>query len=478
MRGGLRNILRPIRVRLTLWYVLLLTIVLTVFSGALYVALSITLYDNLDDVLRSSAALLTSALEVDAQGHLVAGPGQLTVWNDPQEGEHFWRVLEPSGRVVEQSNMHEMDDLLLDPVVMGTALAGREVVQTVRVEGDPVRVYTAPVYQGGQVIGVVQLGLSVDEIAETLMAFRWIVILALPVTLAIASVGGLFLASRALRPVDQITRAAQSISAHDLNQRLNLDLPDDELGHLAHTFDAMIARLDSAFRRQRRFTADASHELRTPLTIIKGDLSLALARPRDANYFHRVLAEMDEEVDHMSRLVERLLSLARADAEGVTLHRQTVDLSVLLADLIEQTHPLAEAKGLTLTAQIAPNLMVSVDPDAVTQVVLNLLENALKYTPSLGRVRLSAHRARPGNGEIRIAISDSGPGIPAEHLPHIFDRFYRVDRTRSRELGGAGLGLAIARELARAHGGDVTVHSVAGEGSTFTVHLPDQPTAT
>jgi signal transduction histidine kinase len=245
--------------------------------------------------------------------------------------------------------------------------------------------------------------------------------------------------------VDQITRAAQTIGVNDLSQRLNLDLPDDELGRLARTFDAMIARLDEAFYRQQRFTADASHELRTPLTIIKGDLSLALARRRDAEYYHQILVEVDEEVDQMGRLVERLLALARADAEGLALQRQATDLSASLADLVEQTRPLAEARGLDLIAQIAPGLTATVDPDAVTQVVLNLLDNAIKYTPS-GRVRLKAHRTAPDGDEVRIAVSDSGPGIPAEHLPHIFDRFYRVDRARSRELGGAGLGLSIARE--------------------------------
>jgi heavy metal sensor kinase len=358
----------------------------------------------------------------------------------------------------------------IDPAVLAVALSGQEVFQTVRVEDTLIRIYTASVVHGGQIVGVVQEGLSLDDVHQTLAAFRWTLALALPVTLALASVGGLFLASRALHPVDQITRAAQSISAHDLSQRLNLNLPDDELGRLARTFDAMIARLDEAFHRQRRFTADASHELRTPLTIIKGDLSLALARPRDAGYYRRVLAEMDEEVDGMGRLVERLLALARADAEGTSLQRQTTDLSALLADLVEQTRPLAEARALDLVAQIAPDLTATVDPDAVTQVVLNLLDNALKYTAS-GRVRLSAHPSRSGD-KVQIAVSDSGPGIPAEHLPHIFDRFYRVDRARSREFGGAGLGLAIARDLVVAHGGEITVHSVPGEGSTFTVHLP------
>ncbi len=478
---ALRNWLRPIRVRLTLWYVLLLAVVLTMFSGALYLALRITLYDDLDSLLRSSAALVTNTLEVDDQGHLTAELEQPLLWNNPKQGEHFWRIMNPLGQVVEQAGVHDMGNVPIDPAVLATALSGQEVFQTVRVEDTLIRIYTTPVVHGDQVVGFVQVGLSLDDVQQTLAAFRWTLALALPVTLALASVGGLFLASRALRPVDQITRAAQSISAHDLSQRLNLNLPDDELGRLARTFDAMIARLDEAFRRQRRFTADASHELRTPLTIIKGDLSLALARLRDADYYRQVLTEVDEEVDQMSHLVERLLALARADAEGVSLQRRAVDLSVLLTDLIEQTRPLAEAKGLALTAQIAPDLTVCVDPDAVTQVVLNLLDNAIKYTytPS-GRVRLSAHRAGPGSSEVLIAISDSGPGILAEHLPHIFDRFYRVDRARSRGpsatlragLGGAGLGLSIARELVRAHGGDITVHSVPGEGSTFTVRLP------
>jgi len=466
----LRTLVRPIRVRLTLWYVLLLAVVLALFGGTLYVALQMTLYDDLDDVLINGASLVINSLQIDDQGHLSAGPEPPLAWSDPKRGEHSWRAVDRSGQIVAQSGVQDLGDLPIEPAVISQALAGQEVFQTVRVGDEPIRVYTAPVTHGGQIVGVVQQGLSMDDTLQILAAFRWVLLLALPLTLALASGGGLFLAGRALRPVDQITRAAQTIGAHDLSQRLNLDLPDDELGRLARTFDAMIARLDEAFRRQRRFTADASHELRTPLTIIKGDLSLALARPRDAEHYRQVLVEVDDEVDQMGRLVGRLLALARADAEEVTLQRKATDLSSLLADLVEQTRPLAEAKGLDLIAQIAPGLTATVDPDAVTQVVLNLLDNAIKYTPS-GRVRLSAHQTA-SDDEVRIAVSDGGAGIPAEYLPRIFDRFYRVDRARSRELGGAGLGLSIARELARGHGGEITVHSVPGEGSTFTVHLP------
>lgn len=470
---GLSKLFRSVRVRLTLWYMLLLTAALVAFSVGLYVTLSLALYDNLDDLLSSSAALLSNTLETDGQESLISGPEQARLWNDPKRGEHFWRVVTPSGHTVAQSGVAETGSPPLDPATVERALAGHRMIQTLSwTGGETMRVVTGPVVRGNQVIGVVQIGFSTEDIRDILRALRWILVTAVPATLALASFGGMFLAQRALRPVDRITRAAQDISAHDLSRRLDLDLPDDELGRLARAFNDMIARLDDAFRRQRRFTADASHELRTPLTVIKGNLSLALNRPRSTDYYRQVLTEVDQEVNQMHRLVERLLTLARADVEGVTLDRQRVDLSVLLTDLVEQMRPLADMKGLSLTAQIAPDLAIIADPDALTQAVLNLLDNAIKYTQSSGQVCLVARFAELNGHEMQIVISDSGPGIPAEHLPHVFERFYRVDRARSRELGGTGLGLSIARDLIRAHGGEITVDSVSGEGSIFTIHLP------
>lgn len=466
----LRRLSRSVRVRLTLWYILLLALVLVVFSGALYLTLRTALYHNLDDALRNSAALLVNALEVDAQGRLMAEPAQPLAWSNSRAGEQFWRVLDPAGGVVAQAGVPDLGGVPVDPATVAAALTGQDRVETIRLGGELIRIYTTPVDHAGRVVGVVQLGFSLDEVWNTLSVFLTILSVALPAALALASLGGVFLAGRALRPVDHITRAAQSIGAGDLSRRLNLDLPDDELGRLARTFDGMIARLDAAFRRQRRFTADAAHELRTPLTIIKGDLSLALARPRDTQYYRQALVEVDEEVDRMNRLVERLLTLARADVEGPPLHRQPVNLSYLLAEIVKQTRPLAEAKGLELAAQIVPDLVAHVDADAITEVLLNLLDNAIKYTPA-GWVRLNA---RMEEEHICIAVSDSGPGISAEHLPHLFDPFYRMDRARSRELEGVGLGLTIAHELVRAHGGDLTVHSVLGEGSSFSVYLPDK----
>ena len=458
----------PIRLRLTLWSMVLLAAILTSFSGVLYVALRVTLYDNLDDTLDGSAALISGLHGTDSGGV----PQPLLESDNPTEGESFWRILDLSGQVERQAGIEIAGYPAGDPDVIQAALDGQEVFQTVQASEGYFRVYTAPIIRDGRVAGIVQQGLALDDVLQILAAFRVTFALGLPAALLLTFAGGQLLARRALGPVDAITRAARSISARDLSQRLHMDLPDDELGRLARTFDAMIERLDDSFRRQRRFTADASHELRTPLTVIKGDVSLALTRPRDADHYRHVLSELDEEVDQMLRLVERLLALARTDVVGWKVELNLVDVSGLLTDLCDQMAAVAGAKGLELVVQIAPSLTAQLDWDAVSQILLNLLDNAFKYTPAPGRVRVSCHRSTVDSSMIDIAVSDSGKGIPAEHLSRIFDRFYRVDSARSRELGGAGLGLAIAREFAMAHGGDLLVHSVPGEGSTFTLRLP------
>jgi heavy metal sensor kinase len=461
-----------------MWYVLLLAVLLIAFSSGIYLALRFILHNELDATLRNGARLIADSVQVDDQGHLVAAPGREASDNRSDE-ERFWRILDSSGQVLAQKAAQEIASYPVEPGALELALSGQDRFQTVPFEDEPLRVFTTPLRYRGRVVGAVQVGLSLEDANETLDIVLWILVLSLPLTLVVASFGGYFLAGRALRPVDRITQTAQDITASDLSQRLDLDLPDDELGRLARTLDAMIARLDAAFRRQRRFTADASHELRTPLTVIKGDLSVALGRPRDADTYRAVLAEVDAEVDQMSRLVDRLLALARADDEGISINPARVDLDALLTDVLTQMRPLAEAKRLHLTLQIETDLIATVDPDVVTQIVLNLLDNAIKYTPE-GGVRLSAFSCSQqtsqvfphDDGELRIAVADDGPGIPEEHLAHIFERFYRVDRARSRESGGLGLGLAIAHELAHAHGGEITVHSAPGKGSTFILRLP------
>jgi heavy metal sensor kinase len=266
-----------------------------------------------------------------------------------------------------------------------------------------------------------------------------------------------------------VTRLARRISAEDLGQRLNLRSPDDEVGRLARTFDEMIARLDDAFRRQRQFTADASHELRTPLTAIKGQIDVALQRQRDPAAYRQVLQVVNEEVDRMIRLVGSLLTLARADAGQIPLAFEAVSLPDLVAGALEQVSPMASQRSVEL--QLVPSQAVTLraDEDLLLQLLLNLLDNAIKYTPAGGQVTVGWN---VGAGQVELWVRDTGIGIASEHLPHLFDRFYRVEKARSRAEGRVGLGLAISRWIAEAHGGSISVDSAPGEGSTFTIRLP------
>jgi heavy metal sensor kinase len=278
-----------------------------------------------------------------------------------------------------------------------------------------------------------------------------------------------FLAGRALAPIDELTRVARQMSAEDLSQRLDIKLPDDEVGRLAQTFNQMIARLDEAFRRQRQFTADASHELRTPLTAIKGQTEVALQRDRSSEDYREVLRVINGEVDRMIRLVGSLLALARADAGQMPIAREPVELGRILTDAAEQVSPAAAAKGIDLELRPGPEITFVADEDLLLQLALNLLDNAVKYTPEHEFIGISWAIE---NGDAVFRITDTGLGIAPEHLHQVFGRFYRVDQSRSQANGGAGLGLSICRWITEAHGGSLTVESTPKRGSTFTVRLP------
>ncbi|MCB0084022.1 MAG: HAMP domain-containing protein, partial [Caldilineaceae bacterium] len=330
----------------------------------------------------------------------------------------------------------------------------------------------AHLQEGGANLGTLVLALPLQR-NQLLGHLIWGgLALTIPIVLLLSAAGGYFLAGRALAPIRTITRTARRISADDLSQRLQLDLPDDEIGRLARTFNAMLARLDQAFQRERQLTADVSHELRTPLAMLKTQLSLARSRPRDPQTLQEMMAEMEGDVDRMTRLIEQMLTLSALE-QGQPLAATAIELAPLLARVTEQLSPAAAEKGvlLQLTLPTAP-LSLRADSDGLGQVLTNLLENAIKYTPRGGQVTL---RAEQQAGHITVTVADSGMGIPAEHLPHLFERFYRADQARSRDSGGFGLGLAISQAIVQMHGGRIEVHSVVNQGTTFMVTLPAGP---
>jgi heavy metal sensor kinase len=458
-------VIRSIRLRLTLWYVLLLAVILAGFSAGIYVTLRHNLYSNLDDSLQTRSADLLPLVRYDGAAPTLTENVSLSGGN---LDEQFVRVYDNAGRLTFDDS-GGVGVVAVDGPAIEKALAGGTATRGIDVNGEPFRVRVVPIEQNGATVGALEVGRAADDVSDALRSLLLILGIAYPVTLALASMGGIFLAGRALAPIDKLTRLARRISAEDLSQRLDLRLPDDEVGRLARTFDDMIARLEDAFRRQRQFTADASHELRTPLTAVKGQVEVALTRPREPEAYREVLQNVNEEVDRFIRLVGSLLTLARADAGQIPLSPEMVDIADLVASAVEQVRPAARQRNVALDLAPGPPVTLRADEDLLLQLLLNLLDNALKYTPAAGDVSAGW---TADSAFVDLWVRDTGAGIAVEHLPHIFDRFYRADKSRSRAGGGAGLGLSICRWIAEAHGGSISVESTPGQGSTFTARFP------
>jgi len=295
----------------------------------------------------------------------------------------------------------------------------------------------------------------------------------LPVAVILVALTGYLVAARALKPVDAMAQHALRITAEQLNERLAIENPNDELGHLGTAFNTALARLELSFGQLRRFTADASHELRTPLTAIKSVGEVSLAMPGDVNYYRDVIGSMLEEANRLTHLVDSLLTMARADAGRIQLHRTGVNLFELAKESCGLLEVLAEEKQQTIQVEGDVRVAVLADQTILRQAVMNLVHNAVKFSPLNGAVRVVVGES--GNAAV-IEVHDSGPGVPAEHRAHIFERFYRVDKARARAAGGAGLGLSIAQWAVHIHGGTIEVESARGNGampgSIFRIRLP------
>jgi heavy metal sensor kinase len=458
----------PIRLRLTLWYVVLLAIILAVFIAGVYLLLRQSLYRNLDESMLNQANVLLDIVQYE--GDRLFLPSEVSEMGRSQD-EDFVRLFDASGNLLRFDNSAALEQVPVDAEVVANTLQGESITRSVKIgeNDDLMRVITLPIIRDEEIVGVLEVGQSEEDVSDTLTSLLYVMMLAYPLALLAASFDGVFLAGQALSPIDNITRTARQISADDLHQRLNLSLPDDEVGRLARTFDEMIARLDDAFQRQRRFTADASHELRTPLTIIKGQIEVALQRDREPEAYRQVLQGINVEVDRLIRLTSSLLTLTRADTGQILLRFEDVAVAEVVTGAFEQIRPTASEKGLECQLDPGPPVMIRGDQDLLLQLMLNLSDNAIRYTPSGGQVALGW---RVNKDQVQLWVQDTGIGISQEHLPYLFDRFYRVDKARSRAEGGVGLGLAISHWIAEAHQGSIHVESAPGKGSTFTVLLP------
>jgi len=460
------------RQRLALWSALILVLTLVMIGALLMAAMEANLRRKVDEALLLRAQHVGHGITVDQDGTLspagvASGLADLAPLDEITAPGIYVQVLDHAGAVLLSSANLPGGGLPLPADLVQQTLAGRQTTTTIPIGRERVRLLGRPVLGEARVLGAVIVGESLHFLDVTLRDLRRLLGLATLLAVLLSLAGGWWLRRQAMRPVADVTRVARDIAATGrFERRIAIPQTQDEIRDLAATFNEMLARLERTFRRQRDFLADASHELRGPLTVIRGNLDLLQMDLPEAER-REGAAEATEEVKRMSRLVSDLLFLAAEDAEE-RLEHQPVPLHELVSAAAERARSL-DAGQHAVTIICNDPTLVQGDRDRLGQMLWNLVENALRYTEPGGTVTLGLHNHGP---VAELTVADTGVGIPAEHLPHIFERFYRVDRARSHGHGSTGLGLAIVKQVAEAHGGQVRVRSEPGAGATFTVALP------
>ena len=469
-----------IRVRLTLWHLSVLALVLVAFSLTVYAMLAQSLRERLDSTLRAEVRALSAAIEREvAQGRTAREAAAKA------QAERFFprqatAVYDEAGQVVAESPTRSGKHARLPALHL--VPADDTYFYTIREEEDGgrdgrrVAVKRVAVKAAGHSF-IFAVSQPLDRVAEELASMRRILYLAVPLALTFAGLGGWFLARRSLAPVSAMSAQARRIGAENLQERLPVTNPRDELGQLAATFNELLARLAASFEQQRRFMADASHELRTPLSVMCTAADVTLGQEhRDEREYRDALRVQGEQARRLSRIVEDMFTLARADDGRPSLQPADFYLDELIDEVGRAASVLGGRQGVTVEVGAAPETPYRGDEGLLRQMLLNLLDNAIKHTPPGGSVRLSFERH---DSHFYIPVADTGAGIPAEAQPHVFERFYRADRARARAAGangsGAGLGLSIARWIAEVHGGRLELRRSDPSGSTFVVTLPASP---
>jgi signal transduction histidine kinase len=458
----------PIRWRLTLWFALILCVIL-IFSGiVLHFLLQRYLSDQVDDNLRVHSARIHGTLnpqEIPDPLDFDVIHSKLPPINEFTSPGIYIQLIDQNGKVLVKSDSLGEQELPVNPSLIEQGFAGEVVIQTVAAgERARVRIMVSPLRLKDQVL-LLEVAQSMNLIDVTMSQVRWALLASILIALTLAAVSGGMVVRSALSPVSQITRIARSIeNSADLNRRVDYRGPTDEIGRLAATFDHMIEHLNHAFQSQKHFIADASHELRSPLTVIRGNLDLLKRNlgEKDRSESQRVIGA---ETARMEHIVNDLLTLAEIES-GQLNRQELVSLKEILLSELKRSQSIAGNRRIITGRQ--EDLKVRGDVQRLKQLLINLVDNAIKYTPEGGTITLSLFQ----DGDwARLEVVDTGIGIAHEHLSHIFNRFYRVDKARSRVSGSTGLGLAIVKEIAEQHGGKATVASEANEGSTFTVWL-------
>ncbi|HVN24595.1 MAG TPA: heavy metal sensor histidine kinase [Syntrophorhabdales bacterium] len=459
----------PIRWRLSLLFGGILLLVLTAFGGGVYVYFKNSLQRSIDTKIRSIAEVISSSI-TDTHDPTVFGNFERYLENvlGRKPKGKFIQIMDRSGRIGAKMSDIETQTLPTSFSTLERATQGETVYETIETGTPRLRMITFPIIENKKVTSIVQVGTSLEDFDETMKRLLIILLIGIPSSIVAAIAVGYYMAKKALKPVDQIRRAAIKISSSNLDERIDVGRRKDELSRLAHTFNEMIARLKDAFQRINQFSIDVSHELKTPLTILKGETEVALRKPRDNGVYQQLLTSNLEEINQMARIIDDLLLLAKADTGETQLKVNEVDLKDLILEVYSGMSILAEKKNIELTVEELHETRLPGDELKLRRMLWNVVENGIKYTQPGGRVAISS---RPENGSIRINVKDTGVGISEKDLKYVFDRFYRAGGSRNRE-SGSGLGLSISKWIAEAHKGTIEVESHASSGTIFSIKLP------
>jgi heavy metal sensor kinase len=460
---------RSISFRLVVWYAGLLAVIFSALFALLYLNVRLFLINDMSQSqtrrVQQVASLLLASPTQNAQ--IATQAKELF---QPEANARFIRISKANGTVIYVSGAPTDGSFDPSEIPSVNPSSQTEFSRQIQLSGGETMMVTALKYTSPDNHDYfVEYGASLDPVQTTLDRLFLRLALGLPLAIILMTAGGYWLIRRALAPVEQVTRAAERITQHNLNERLPVSNTGDELERLSVSLNRMIARLNDAFLNSKRFVADASHELRTPLTILRGELETMAEDPRLVLEWRERTASLLEETERLSRIVEQLFALSRLDAGEAQTEWAQFDLAELARSTAEQMNLLAEDKGISITCDAAQPVNVEGDRARLKQVVVNLLDNAIKYTPKRGGIQMRIHAV---NGHAVLEVEDNGMGIAQEALPHVFERFYRVDRTRSGESEGAGLGLSIVKSICTAHGAEVGVTSIPNVGTRFSVKLP------
>jgi two-component system, OmpR family, sensor kinase len=458
-----------IRLRLTLWYTGLLGVSLLLFGVLLYSLLQGVMTILIDDRLATQAREIVTQIRSQSSPAVALNDKAISIPAGDTFGSPVYiQITDLDGNRTQVSANLGDSSLPLPADYSAAVMSGTSRTYTADMAGGiRIHLLSMPILTAQTPIGAVQVGRSLAGLDESMAAIRTSLLMAVGAVLLLAAAGGVVLSRAALRPIKAITTTAQRITeTRDLSQRIPVNVPNDELGKLTNTINGMLARLEGLFQTEQRLVADVSHELRTPLTTIRGNLELLRRGAVDDPVMrNEALCAMEAETARMGRLVNDLLLLAQADA-GLQLNLQPVELDTLLLDVYRQAQLMSQQVTIRLGGE--DEALVMGDHDRLRQLLLNLIDNAIKFTPAGGEVTLTLRRA---GRVVQVAISDTGSGIAPDALPHVFERFYRSDRSRGRP-GGSGLGLSIAQWVAEAHHGSLEAESQLNAGSTFTLSLP------